>query len=133
MVDRYAEDPDQLFVYGSLKTGFRLHPIIAGYVETPRQAAAGGLMFKAKSHNSFPYAIFGKGGTIHGELFTIRPETKSSLMRTLDAIEGHPHHYKRRVVKVVADNKEVEYAWVYDAQNVSHVSTPIPSGIWEEE
>jgi gamma-glutamylcyclotransferase (GGCT)/AIG2-like uncharacterized protein YtfP len=128
---------NKVFVYGTLKPGNRLYPAIGGFVEDSIEGYTAGVMYSA-SHRGFPYVVFNddkaEPPTIMGFVLTFDPSMIEFVLRELDAIEGHPAHYKRVKIMVYTDDGVVE-AWSYDGSPTVDkwvdMPEPIMSGVWE--
>ncbi len=107
-----------LFVYGSLRRGFH-HPAY-GYIRDHFDFV-GDATVKGRLYDLGPYpaAIPDDGGTIIGELYTIREVGQFSwAMAQLDDYEGvccedgETPEYKRGSTRAQVNGEEVE-AWIY--------------------
>lgn len=93
-----------VFVYGSLKKGYGNHSVM--------ERSAGRLLgeatlpprYKLFSLGGFPgvVEVDEDGNELHGEVYEVE------RMNSLDALEGHPEFYRRKLV-----NTEYGEAWVY--------------------
>lgn len=98
-----------VFIYGSLKRGFAAehHMVDAdflGFAETVSPYA----LFR-ESNNWFPVLYKDEQvNKIKGELYSIN----NRLLKTLDRFEGHPLFFKREIINVTIDEKQVQ-AWCY--------------------
>lgn len=110
-----------VFVYGTLKKGFRNYKYYLDQLEPTKAILKG---FELHSGPGFPYANYGKG-TIHGEVYQI---DKGKLQR-LDYLEGIPNHYQRVVCYPEANGKELE-CWIYISNNAANYPK-IEDGIWK--
>ncbi len=117
-----------VFVYGSLKRGYRLHTALAGSsfvseVKTPPD-------YRLYSLGSFPALVAtdkGKGNIVHGELFRITTDN----LNYLDIVEGVKRGmYRRHNLKVIDkdgdEHEAVTYVWRLGVGNCRL----IPGGIW---
>jgi gamma-glutamylaminecyclotransferase len=97
-----------VFVYGTLKRGFRLNPVMeAGGARFLGEAITAGKFAMWGRH--FPYVASCRGGSqVVGELYDVSDE----LLARLDQIEGAPHHYQRRKIRVSVRGHAAD-AWVY--------------------
>jgi gamma-glutamylcyclotransferase (GGCT)/AIG2-like uncharacterized protein YtfP len=111
---------NRVFVYGTLKSGFRNNRLIAGCKFQP--AIAEGI--ELHDGPGYPYAKKGTG-IIYGELYEVSKE----VMKRLDMLEGHPRHYERTKVNVFADGQDVE-AWIYLSKFADKYPV-IESGKWQ--
>lgn len=90
-----------VFVYGSLMSGFGLHDALSAsrylgkYKTSPE--------WQLYSLGPYPAAIFGDN-CIEGELYSVTDE----VLQKLDYIEGHPTYYER--VRTFING---ERAWIY--------------------
>lgn len=85
-----------LFVYGTLKRGFRNHYLIEHGLYVSDKSISGFDMIQL-DYADFPALLPGGNGDIHGEVFLIDDET----LRTTDRLEGHPNIYLRVKVGVI--------------------------------
>lgn len=109
----------KVFVYGTLKRGYRNHYLLEGKEGKPAYAI-GMDMYEGPG---FPFAKEG-GGIIKGELY----EVERNTLERLDRLEGHPFFYRRKIKEVVCDGKKQKaYVYLYDKV---HTERKIPSGEW---
>ena len=119
-----------LFVYGSLKRGYRLH----------RHLRSG--VFKGVAYTEPGYALYRlgwypgmvvevKSGCVTGELFEI-PE---SLLPELDEVEGVPHLYRRAAISVHCPDHSGEsvVALTYLYQQSVRQHPRVVDGHWRED
>ena len=87
-------DGKQVFVYGSLRKGFGLSPVLnsSDYVETVKTKPK----YTMYSLGAFPCIVKGGDTAIVGEIYNISPETE----RRLDMIEGVPQLYQKGKVDI---------------------------------
>ena len=87
-------DDKLVFVYGSLRKGFGLNPVLksSSYVETVKTKPK----YTMYSLGAFPCIVKGGDTAIVGELYNISPETE----RRLDMIEGVPQLYRKGKVEI---------------------------------
>jgi len=105
------EDLNRVFVYGTLKSGNRVRGIdsfvpdsqasLIGKAETRPE-------FSLWDLGAFPAASQGKDSII-GEVWSVDEETFAYL----DAIEGYPDFYDRRIIKTSKGD-----AWIYFIKDV---------------
>jgi gamma-glutamylaminecyclotransferase len=109
-----------VFVYGSLKRGFRNHCMLEGSrfigdahtLETFRMHSMGG---------AFPAVVPDEdGAAIEGEVYSVDDE---GLAR-LDRLEGYPRHYDRKQVKVDLGVGRHKKAWIYFYHKMHWGSVP---------
>lgn len=111
----------KVFVYGTLKKGFRNHYLMGGFQGKP--AFAPGInLFIGKS--PFPFAKRGERTAI-GELYEIDEVT----LENLDRLEGHPYFYQRELTKIVGEDIDT-MAWIYLYPNADKYK-PISNGKFE--
>lgn len=118
---------DHIFVYGTLKRGDSRESCLDGCTFVKNDTMRGYMFHKG----GFPALVLeGSGTTIYGEVWRLPAEkdARAALMTTLDAIEGHPHHYWRIPVKTFGGTA----CWVYfqSRDKVEKTWRVIPSGIW---
>lgn len=100
-------DSHRVFVYGTLRRGFRHHSLL----RNARFLGAG----RTKEHyalhaDGLPYVIREEPvSPIRGEVYSVSGKT----LEALDRLEGHPFFYRRESVDVLADDGRSVRAWVY--------------------
>ena len=119
MEQAHANDPDLLFVYGTLKRGLTNHGMLqaAPFLE---EVWLDGL--NLHDLGPFPMAVIGTG-RLQGELYRIAP----TLLPALDRFEGAPRLYRRQPWPLW----DGRWVWIYLGQprQVRH-SPRLPHGIW---
>lgn len=118
---------DHIFVYGTLKRGDSREGCLQGCTFVKNDTMRGYMFHQG----GFPAIVLeGSGTNIHGEVWSLPPvkEDRAALMATLDAIEGHPHHYWRIPVKTFGGTA----CWVYfqSRDKITKTWKIITSGIW---
>jgi gamma-glutamylcyclotransferase (GGCT)/AIG2-like uncharacterized protein YtfP len=114
-----------VFVYGSLKRGFRHHAVL-GAAQLVREAStAPG--YRLVRYGEYPALAPDPGGSerVYGELYWVE---LSDLPR-LDGFEDVPELYQRG--EVTLDGGERAEAYLISAQ-VAARHPPVPFGKWEE-
>jgi len=117
----------KVFVYGTLKKGYRNHPLLHGYGERSELLAEDsceGVLYNTPY--GFPAAVKGMG-VIVGEVYEVTPET----LKRLDRLEGHPQMYTRTEVKLDSGTKAFVYFWNGDPENYNGVKDKAEPG-WKE-
>jgi gamma-glutamylaminecyclotransferase len=96
-----------VFVYGSLKRGFRNHHFLA----TSRFVGPGTTRrdFDLLDLGYFPAAIRLGAFAIRGELFAVDRRT----LNTLDRLEGNGTFYRREQHPVIIEEAKPVSAWIY--------------------
>ena len=132
MVEDGSGDCDLLFVYGTLRRGFRLHGHLAKLgAEFRSEAQARGELFDL---GTYPGArpSGNNEARLHGELFRLsRP---AHDLAVLDDVEGFDpkevgrSQFVRTVTEVTLTNGACCRAWVYWLGNNSRPARRIPSG-----
>jgi gamma-glutamylaminecyclotransferase len=98
----------KVFVYGTLKKGCPNHHLLNGSPLVATGATAKG--YRMFANQFFPMIVRDRNGyKIHGEVYAVPTEVLSRL----DALEGHPHHYNRDAVTIIAKDGTKIMAWVY--------------------
>ena len=112
-----------VFVYGSLKRGFRHHRELAGgrYLGSNSTLACHRLVL----FDGYPALVTGEG-RVSGELY----EVDSDLLARLDRFEGCPTLYQREVL-TLADGTT---AFAYVMPEHAVIGLPeVPDGVWRED
>ncbi len=118
--------PDVLvFVYGSLKRGFRHHAVLGAAPLVREASTAPG--YRLVRYGEYPALARDLGGTerVYGELYRV---ALGDLPR-LDAFEDVPELYQRELISL--DSGEQAEAYVISA-DVAARHAPVPCGTWEE-
>lgn len=110
-----------LFVYGSLKSGFRHHAELRG---APRRRSARTLpLYRLVRAARYPVLLDDGRESVSGELYRVTEE----LLRELDRFEGDD--YRRQVV--LLDDGSRAIAYLGDSAAFADHS-PISGGVWRE-
>lgn len=121
-----------VFVYGTLKEGFRLDRRFLSETRTKVQKAE----IDADLFNLgwFPTIKAGTGNSVRGEVHSF-PETEiSGVLDLLDRIEGVARGlYSRKKVKATLETGKQVDVWVYEYNGNVDPASRIESGIWEEK
>jgi gamma-glutamylaminecyclotransferase len=119
MIGRDSKMPNKLFVYGTLKKGYRLH----GYLEnSPFLKEAQIPNHVLLDLGSFPGMVLGEG-KVKGEIYEVSDE----VIDTLDHVEGTPTFYNRETV--TTDEGEQVFAYVYQGAYQSKYKV-VDGGNW---
>lgn len=109
----------QVFVYGTLKAGHRLHEVMLPAKFIGEDSVRG----KLYSLGAFP-GIKEGSDSVKGEVY----EVDDKLLQLLDRIEGHPHMYERRQVKLESGKN----ASMYYYKGRVNENEYLPRGVWEK-
>ncbi len=121
---------NRIFVYGTLKEGFRLHHIIKPFIVEKEEAYINGSLYDT------PYGypvVFEGEDKVYGEIYTVK--NTEELLKILDEVEGvQEGAYIRRVVNAYTPSG-IKKAYAYIGNpNYPPFSkeklTYIPSGRW---
>lgn len=113
---------DRVFVYGTLKKGFRLHSTIqsAGLVGYSRIRG-----YMLDTGFRYPALVLAEHGSwIQGEVYNCTEK----LLQTLDYIEGVPINYTR--VAIYTNNLGPVWVYVWPLERLNGHCKVVPSGIW---
>jgi GT2 family glycosyltransferase/gamma-glutamylcyclotransferase (GGCT)/AIG2-like uncharacterized protein YtfP len=95
-----------VFVYGTLRKGLHNHPFLRsarfvghGVTREPYALYA----------DSLPYLVNEPVCAVRGEVY----EVDDAIFAALDALEDHPHMYRREPTPIVLDNGDEPVAWAY--------------------
>ncbi len=114
----------KIFVYGTLKKGFRLHPYLSRASYLGEAELEG---FKMYDLGRYPGIVSGKG-KVYGEVYEV--DLKTLLL--LDEIEEEGEEYERRLLEVkLKDGRRVR-AFVYIYRGDISGKKEIKSGRWEK-
>jgi gamma-glutamylcyclotransferase (GGCT)/AIG2-like uncharacterized protein YtfP len=96
-----------IFVYGSLKRGFRNHH----YLHASQFVGTGTTRheFDLLDLGYFPAMVKGGGFAIRGELFSVDRKT----LRNLDFLENNGNFYQRERHPVIIEEAGLFSAWIY--------------------
>lgn len=120
----------RIFVYGSLKSGERLHDALRGSIMIGPGKIAGAL-FNLGAYPAVllpeeaPTAMKKVCGWVSGEMYECKPST----IQRLDQIEGHPVYYQRQPVEELTTGMEV-WAYFLNLQTLPKTSQLIANGVW---
>ena len=113
----------RLFVYGSLKRGFRHHGVLGDALfEGPARTTAG---FFLALQGEYPALVRGGEGSVEGELFRVTAE----LLTELDRFEGCPDLYLRELVTLDDGTSAQSYLIPPDRASALPI---IPEGRWSD-
>lgn len=121
-----------VFVYGSLKRGFRNFHVMKRFKDAKYVAEAtldGADMY---SLSAFPAIVMNpEGGKIKGEVWSIPEEN----LACLDLFEGHPDFYRRVEAVVSLAGGGTEEVWVYEYAHPETIQDRprVTNGEWKEE
>lgn len=115
----------RLFVYGSLKRGFRHHTVLAG--ATFERAAWTAPGYRLVRHGEYPALTRERGGEhrVSGELYLVEPED----VPRLDEFEEVPHLYQRELI--LLEDGSHAHAYVVSPE-VAARCVPLADGTWRE-
>ena len=111
-----------LFVYGSLKQGFRHANVLAGALYAGPAAAA---PYTLVRYGQYPALVPAPEGVVHGELVFVHHE----LLRTLDEFEQCPTLYQRHAIRLVDGRNAQAYLVTLE---VAAACPRIDGGSWRE-
>jgi gamma-glutamylcyclotransferase (GGCT)/AIG2-like uncharacterized protein YtfP len=113
----------RLFVYGSLKRGFRHHDLLGGApFEGDARTAPG---FSLVLQGEYPALVRSGTACVHGEIYRVTEE----LMTELDRFEGCPDLYRREQIQL--DDGTSASSYVIPPDRAKALPT-IPEGRWLE-
>jgi gamma-glutamylaminecyclotransferase len=92
-----------VFVYGSLKRGFRHHGELEGAGFRGRVRTAGG--YRLVLVGEYPALVAAGEETVEGELYEVLPEQ----LERLDAFEGCPEMYQREAIRLEDGSRAQAY------------------------
>ena len=116
-----------MFVYGTLRRSFSNHHLLgrSPFLGGARTSRAYALYVGAEP---YPLCVADEAvAPIVGEVYKVDPAT----LMVLDALEGHPHLYRRQEVEVVLDDGRTLTAWLYFAPRPTG-GRRLTSGDWSE-
>lgn len=114
-----------VFVYGSLKQGFRNHHFLTGarlIAKTSTEPAFS--MYQYGDFGGFPGVVAAGVTSVSGEVYEVDAETLAHL----DRLEGHPRFYRR--TQVMLRNGLCAEMYLLTAEQVAGFPL-IASGNWE--
>jgi gamma-glutamylcyclotransferase (GGCT)/AIG2-like uncharacterized protein YtfP len=120
------EKTPYLFVYGTLMRGYGNHVLLkdSEFIDTAStekeyKLVANGIPFLLEVDSSYP---------VLGEIYKINDETLPSI----DALEGHPYMYERKIISVISSAGEVYKAWTYFYLGRNRLGQEIKSGSYRD-
>jgi gamma-glutamylcyclotransferase (GGCT)/AIG2-like uncharacterized protein YtfP len=116
----------EVFVYGTLKTGFWNNRLMADailigqactadmmlLVDGPFPYMASPSQFVGSHHST---AVVELAGNVYGEVWRVDDATLAQL----DRLEGVPHHYTRELIKVAFSPKQQRMVYAYRVAGVT--------------
>jgi len=111
-----------LFVYGSLKLGFRHAGMLGAAV---RVGPALAQPYRLVRYREYPAMLAAAQGVVYGELAFV----DRALLSVLDEFEGCPTLYQRHTIRLV-DGTEAQAYLISD--ELARGYAAIPDGIWRE-
>lgn len=113
-----------IFVYGTLKKGFRLNDVLEHSIYKGEATLQNYMMF---SLGAFPAISYNQNSTVYGEIYIVDNRT----LNMLDGIESEGDLYSRIIVNVIA-NDILFKANTYVIKNKIFLNKnlTIPSGKW---
>ncbi|MCX7021551.1 MAG: gamma-glutamylcyclotransferase [bacterium] len=122
-------DPDDVFVYGTLKSGERnaasVAPVFRGAAVLFK-----GRLFHLPAPVGYPVFYLDGPGPVHGEL--LRFADPRAALGEMDRLEGRPGLFTRSVVEVVRGGEQAT-VWVYHFSSDRPVppgALPVTGGDW---
>jgi gamma-glutamylcyclotransferase (GGCT)/AIG2-like uncharacterized protein YtfP len=113
--------PIRLFVYGSLKRGFRHHSVLSGAeLEGEASTAAG---YRLVRYGAYPALVTGGERRVLGELYRVELDD----LPRLDAFEGVPELYRRELVRLEDGSEAHAYFAVHSGD-----FEELAGGAWDE-
>lgn len=126
-------DPAQVFVYGSLKEGFGNHGRLYGSPKMGDAKTKPG--FKLLDLGAFPGMVVQEGypGTVKGEVYDLSANPVV-VFESLDRLESEGFFYKRIVIPVVLEAREIEVQTYVLLDPADYRQCPvIEDGVWDDE
>lgn len=111
-----------LFVYGSLKAGFRHADVLSGARRAGQAAAA---PYTLVRYGSYPAMAPASSGVVHGEIAFI----DQRMLTLVDEFDDCPTSYQRHTIRLL-DGRAAE-AYLISAE-VARAYAVVPGGIWRE-
>jgi len=121
MADPTPDDKNRelpLFLYGTLRQGESAEAQIAA--DVVRRAPARARARRLEIGAPYPAAFFSPDeGWLPGEIVWLKPSTYAATLDRVDQYENVPFLFRRIVVSVEVEGKDVE-AWAYTYTHASH-------------
>ena len=102
---------DAIFVYGLLKPGLRMYPMVEPYVVRSAPGTTRGRLYAAE----YPAALFDADGEIDGVVLWLDASRLDEALRMLDDAEDEGVMYERRTIDVTTEEGPVRahaYHWL---------------------
>ena len=133
-----------LFVYGSLRTGFfNYDKYLSGKVVEKKEAKLHNIELYHMPYKGYPAIIKGQDSVV-GEIMVIKEEDYDATMKAMDEMEGFisecnpKNEYDKIILEVEnihSNEKEKCYVYFYNKDNdklFHSEATYIPNGDWKE-
>ncbi len=115
----------RVFVYGSLKRGFRHHDVMEAEKATFLGAARTAPGFRLIRYGEYPALTHGGSGFVTGELY----EVTEGALAALDEFEDCPDLYQRE--EIALEDGAVVFSYVVSQARAARFPA-IGDGIWRE-
>lgn len=121
-----TEQTPYVFVYGTLMSGFSNNGLLKRATLIDLATTENDYVLVA---NGIPFLLEENGKSyVHGEVYKVSED----VLKGLDALEGHPNWYERKIVNVITQNGDRMKAWVYFIQERPRGYTVIESGSYRD-
>jgi len=95
---------NNVFVYGTLKSGYRNHYLLEAYDAV--KVSTKEIVYSLRDLGAYPAVFLNGKHCIKGELFT---DVSDATMRNIDQLEGYPIFYNKKWIEL----SNGEFAWMY--------------------
>lgn len=122
-------EPIYLFVYGSLRKGFKNHTLLTTSEYHGEYTSVDNFQMITYKRADFPYLLEESlddypTTIIHGEIYKISPD----VLQKIDRLEDNTKLYQRKIHKFISTDNQIMEAWVYiliKPEIISYISRQI--------
>ena len=115
----------KLFIYGTLKKGYRAHHFLEEHNAVFLEEAATHPRYHLFKLGWYPGMVIDEEfyGVVHGELY----EVTEDCLEHLDMYEGAPHLFRREEIELEDGSKAISYLYMME----TGAPNWIENGVWE--
>lgn len=120
-----------IFVFGTLRPGYGNDRLWHGYADDVCDGTAILRDHRLVSNGAFPYCLPAEGQYAIGTLIVPHVHNYQAVLSRMDALEGVPHHYTRRVCMVETPDSIIQAHYYIPAHTEEYGNlSPVPGNDW---